>query len=329
MSTMKRPLILTFLGSMLLLLQGCKDIIAENIQGRTPVIIIPSNGQTVNQNPVHFKWEPMSGATRYRLQVVSPSFSNIQVYALDSVITGTEFYLALDSNDYELHLTAMNAGYTSNTLDSVYFTVGIQPSSGNGGEVELVTPADSTYYSSADVFGSTFEWEDLPNASYYEFYLKKGTSFSNGTPLDYEPHVNPPNISMGDITFTEGVYQWGVRAYLDNGLETSISKGTFFIDTTQPNIPSLLSPLSFESPGDITFTWNSGTDGGNIHAPVTSYIELAEDANFTINANTYFVAGNSAVINVLGTGQRYWRVYNKDAAGNVSSYSATASFTLL
>lgn len=310
-------------------LQGCKDIIAENISGKTPQIILPYNGQTVMQNPVHFKWEPIEGATKYRLQVASPSFSNIQIYALDSIVTGTDFYMALDSNSYELKLTAMNAGYTSHTLDKVFFTVGVQPS-GGGNAVVLQTPADSAFFKSAAAFEKTFTWTQLSGASYYEFYLKKGASFANGQQLDYDAHVNPPTKTIAEtIVLGEGQYHWAVRAYLTSGSETALARRKFFIDTTKPNVPVLVSPNLSQTPGDIVFTWTTpGTDPGAVHAPIHAVIEVAENQTFTVGLVTREATGNTATINLIGIGDRFWRVKNVDAAGNISIYSNIMAFSI-
>lgn len=327
-----KNLILILTAVTTLVLQGCKEIIAENISGKTPVIIIPANGQTVTQNPVHFKWEPMSGATKYHLQVVSPSFANISVYALDSVITGTDFYMALDSNSYELKLTAMNAGYSSNTLSGVHFVVGVPPTSGGGGNtVVLKTPEDNAYFNSADAFQRTFTWTDLPNETHYELYLKRGSSFSGG--VDVVPpytYISPPQKTLdASVVLTEGQYHWGVRAYLNDETETALSKRTFFIDTTRPNAPGLISPSSMETPGPIVFTWSNGSsDPGTVHSPVNSIIEISDNQNFSVILETKTVQGTTTTINLMGSGQRFWRVRNRDDAGNQSAYSSTMIFTL-
>ena len=80
----------------------------------------------MNVNPVHFKWEEMEGASIYRLEIVSPSFASINQFLLDSLVVGTDFYLDLDSNEYELRLTAQNGVYESQILAPVKFWVGVQ-----------------------------------------------------------------------------------------------------------------------------------------------------------------------------------------------------------
>ena len=68
------------LSCLTLLLPACNDIIAKDISEETPVLILPGANDTISSNPVQFKWEEMEGATKYKLEVVHPSFSNIQTY---------------------------------------------------------------------------------------------------------------------------------------------------------------------------------------------------------------------------------------------------------
>lgn len=322
--------IILYLAVFALFFSGCKDIMSENITGKTPVMIIPTNGQTVPQNPVHFKWESLKGATKYQLQVVSPSFSNISIYALDTIITGTEFYFPLDSNNYELKLTALNSGYTSNALTGIFFTVNTANNGGGTGSLILETPLDQAYFRSVSAFQRTFKWKPVLNISHYEFYLKKGTSFASGTVVSYFDHLNLPNANISDtITFREGEYHWGVRAYLANGFETPITKRNFYIDTTRPNIPVLVSPGSTQTPGNITFVWDNGTDPGDVHAPVNSTIEVSDSPTFASNNQIFTIQGTTKIIPVIGIGMRYWRVRNKDEAGNQSAYSPRGEFSLM
>lgn len=314
---------------LLLLSAGCKDIISVNITEKTPEIIIPSNGQNVTVNPIHFKWEKMEGATKYRLQVVSPAFSNIQLYALDTVISSTDFYFPLDSNAYELKLTALNSGYQSKSLQGVYFNVNSSSGSGTGGPVVLETPVQGKYYKSADQFQKTFRWRAVNNVASYEFYLKRGADFASATTLLYAPNLTLPSLNVDTMSFREGQYHWGVRAYLNGGQETAITKSNFYIDTTRPNTPTCVSPNSYETPGNITFVWDNGSsDPGIVHSPVSSVLEVARDNNFTTDKQTFVVQGNTTVVNLLGMGNIYWRVKNRDEAGNESNYSTTAYFIL-
>ena len=174
---MAKVKLLGFFGALLLVFTSCKDVIEKNIEGDTPVIILPAAGDTIPFNPVHFKWEELDGATKYRVEIVSPSFSAIQSFVVDSVVTGTNFYFGLDSAQYEFRLTALNAGYESHTTAPVTFWVGTS-SGGSGTTVLLNEPLNNAYVN--EDFDGKFSWLALPGANTYTFELHRTATFAGG-----------------------------------------------------------------------------------------------------------------------------------------------------
>lgn len=304
---------------------ACEKIIAKDITGKTPVLIIPVSNDTIAVNPVQFKWQEMEGASKYHLMVVSPSFTSISSYVLDTMVTGTEFFASLDSNEYELKLAGVNGGYVSDTLGPIKFWVGVQPSS-TGGNVVLTSPVDSAYVNGS--FNQQFQWNAYTDATSYEISIRDGSTFSTGTILDAQNNI-ATTIYTGGITFYEGAYTWGVKAYLSSGGETVFSTNILYVDLTNPNQATLVSPadFSFVTQGLITFTWSNGTDPGTINAPVNSLLEIASDAAFSSIVSSTTVQGNTTDVN-LSTGTYYWRVSNTDDAGNSAASSAVYQLTL-
>lgn len=309
-----------------LLAVSCEKIIAEDITAETPVLILPSENDTVNQNPVHFKWEEMEGASKYHLEVVSPSFASISQFVLDSVITDTDFYFPLDSNEYELRLTALNGGYESQILGPCKFWVGVQPSGGSGNNVVLTSPADQVYVN--DLFNNVFTWVPIPTASNYEFSLRQGSDFTSGAILDPQNNISQPTYTSS-VTLTEGEYSWGVKAYFGS-VEGPYTVHQFYVDTTDPNEAILSSPSDFSSisPGTISFIWSNGTDPGTVNAPVTSVLEISTDLAFS-SPTSYDIQGNTTDIDFTTSGTYYWRVTNTDEAGNSALTSGIFEFTIL
>jgi hypothetical protein len=328
---MKSRIVIVVLGTILSLLNvGCEEVIAKKISSETPVLIVPSVNDTVQFNPVQFKWEKMDGATEYRLQVVTPGFSNISYFTLDTIVTGTEFYAALDSAQYELKLTALNAGYESQTLGPIPFWVGIQPSGGSGTSVVLSTPLSGEY--KQDGYSGPFSWNALTMATSYEFSLRQGSSFATGTPVHFQNGISTTNLSLpSSVNLQEGEYTWGVKAYFANMTETSYSTRTLYIDSTDPNTPAgnMLPSGSFES-ATVVFSWSNGTDVGIIKSPVTSVLQIASDSGFSSIWEEESVQGSTISVDMSTAtpGVYYWRVYNIDGAGHVSSYSVTNQFIL-
>ncbi len=304
------------------LLFGCEKIIAEDITGKTPVLILPSNGSQLSDSQVQFKWEEMQGASKYHLMVVTPSFASPQQYVLDTIVTGTEFSATLDSNSYELKLVALNGGYRSDTLGPIPFSVDL---SGGSNSVTLLSPLDGSAGNAN--FAGAFTWQSVNGATSYEFALKEGTDFTIGTLVDFDNNI-VTNSTTSPVTLTEGQYIWGVKAYFGSG-ETAYSTHTFVIDTTAPNqaLLGLPSNGSTQSSGSVTFDWNNGTDGGIIQTAVTSRLEIANNTGFT-NAIQVDVVGETHNETITTADTYYWRVINIDAAGNESIASEVFSLTI-
>ncbi len=213
------------------LLVGCDKFIAEDITGKTPVVILPSNNDTSQTNLVHFKWNELLGAEKYHLMVVSPSFSSISTYDLDTFVTGTDFYFSLDSNEYEMMFSANNAGYISDTVGPIKFWVGVQSSSSSG-NVNLISPIDAVYLNSTS-FNNQFQWNSLANVSSYEFSLRSGSDFSTATIIETQNNISTL-IYTSSIILTEAEYFWGVKAYFSTGTSTSFSTSHFTLTIQVP-----------------------------------------------------------------------------------------------
>lgn len=311
---------------------GCKDFIEKNIKDETPVLILPANNSNIQANPVHVKWEELEGATKYRIEIVSPEFANIQSFPVDSIVTGSNFYIGLDSAQYEIRITAMNAGYNSHTSEIKRFWVGTSQG-GSNTSIVLTYPDNNTYYNES--YLGKFKW-DIPasgGVQSYTFELHETSTFGGAYV------VNPINqLGINEITLSEasgtslndGVYCWGVKAYFSNQTETNFSKRIFYIDKTVPAAATLSTPANNAvviSANDVTFTWTLPTDVGAAPSPRSSLLEIATDVNFVnlVNPGSYESVTTQTV--TLTSNTYYWRVRVKDQAGNEAPVPTT-HFTL-
>lgn len=315
-------------------LVSCKDFIATNISGKTPVLLTPVANDSTVSTPVSFNWEAIEGATKYRLIVVSPSFSAMKKYVLDTLVTKTSFSFALDSNQYELKLQAINAGYESQILGPIKFKIGKAGSAQPATKLKLLTPTDGAFVNKN--FDGKFSWEAITSGTNYEFELRKGESFTSGVnvftmdPGNTLDKTLPSNL----LPLKAGAYSWRVIANAGTSYLTQ-SVGTFYVDTLTPNQPILQLPannaLSVSIADSVQFQWNNGTQVGTYQSPVSSIIEIASDQNFTtivITKTLLATQSKKLVLSALTTGKQYfWRVSNKDGAGNQSLPSTVFQFT--
>lgn len=305
---------------------GCKDFIEKNISKETPVLILPANQDTIPANPVHIKWEELEGATKYRIEIVSPSFANIQSYPLDSIVAGTNFYFGLDSAQYEIRITALNAGYGSKPSEIKRFWVGTSAGNSNS-QIPLLNPLAGEYLN--EDFDGIFSWgsPNSGNVSSFTFELHKTTTFA-GQQLDNAPQLNSVQVQSLDGTqLSEGPYCWGVKAFLTDGSEINFSKRIFYIDkTVPPGFAALTAPANNSTVvNGSAFSWTLPADAGTVQSPRRSTIQIATDPAFTnivqtvsnLTANTANVTFNN------GSGTYYWRVIVSDVAGNQGATPTT------
>lgn len=309
---------------------GCKDFIEKDISGETPVLILPGNNSTINANPVHIKWEEMEGATKYRIEIVSPEFGSIQSFPLDSIVSGTNFFFGLDSAQYEMRITAMNAGFSSKPSAVKRFWVGT--SQGGSNSVTLNTP-DNEVYKNED-FDGFFDWNPITSTavSSYTFELHKTSSFSGANVISPIDQLGITEITIPEANgsnLPEGPYCWGVKAYFTNEGETNWSKRIFYIDKTAPGMAVLTAPTNNFStnPGPVNFTWTLPVQGTD-QSPIESKIEIATDTGFANLIDSFNYSPNTSLSRTMTPGTYYWRVIVKDEAGNVSIPGASAYYTL-
>jgi len=303
---------------------SCDDFIEKDISGEIPVLILPQDGDTISEFS-NFIWKELEGATKYHLEIYSPSFTSPNYIAIDTILTTTDIFFTLTPNKYQLRLSALNNGYESLKTDPIEFTVDTIPS--NQLFIDLLMPISSAYY--PESYNGLFSWSSLPNISSYEMSLRTGSDYQTGAIIYSQNNITTTNHTVSGVTFDEGEYAWGVKANLNNGNSTNVFTSTFKIDGTSPGIPFPVSPLnnSIElSP--IEFSWTNLQDVGSIKSPITTHLELASDTTFTTIIESDFTQSNSIDITINNSGIYFWRLYNMDEAGNQSGFSPIRKFTI-
>ncbi len=99
------------------ILYGCEEIINEiNIENDELILVSPADSATLQAGTVFFDWEPLEGASRYRIQVASPDFQNPQQIVFDTVVQdslGTRVETSLEAGTYEWRVRGENGAYES------------------------------------------------------------------------------------------------------------------------------------------------------------------------------------------------------------------------
>ena len=310
----------------MIIASSCKDFVEEDISDKMVQMIIPTVNDTIESNVVHFKWEDLEGADNYRIQLVSPSFTNLNAFILDSLISGTEYFYSLNPGEYEFKIRGENSAYESNYMGPFAFVVDSVSDLANQ-SVPLVSPVDAIYSNALDL---TLNWQTIFAAESYEVQVRSGNDFDNSpTILQTATGIYGASYTTTGNTFlNEGQYSWGVRA-VNSSSQSDFSSRVINIDATNPNDVSLISPIdAFNNIDDTAvFYWTTGTDPGTVNSPLTFEFELSTDIGFS--SPTIYNPTVDSLELILSTGTYYWRVYAKDEAGNQSAnYSSEYSIVI-
>jgi len=182
----------------------------------------------------------------------------------------------------------------------------------------ISTPIQGRYYSAAPAFAGTASAPDLIRV---EVQLQRGTAYWNGsgwgtavTWLTAEGTQTWTYVLPG---LEDGTYVVRARA-IGTATDLTPAEVTFGVDSVPPQTPTPISPV-----GNVVLrvplvplVWSQPTDAGS---PLRYRIELSQ--------RVYLAVGSPTVVG-LPSGHYDWRLRAEDAAGNVSAWSAVASFSV-
>lgn len=307
--------------SFLTFFNACSEIFENDISGQCVDYIIPQTDDTLSVNNVHFKWIEMEGADNYRIQIVKPSFGNIQEFVVDSLVSGTEVYFTLNPGNYEWQIRGENSAYEGGycSIKTLYIDSVTDLSSQT---ISLVSPQDMIY-SNQDF--QTYVWNSHYAADSYVFDLVQGSI--NGASISHQSGLTTTSATTNNV-LTEDIYYWKVQA-INSSSSSMVSSRILNIDKTIPNTASLLFPSNNSNFTDtVVFKWSNGADPGSINSPIKSIIQISTDTLFgsTFILDSTYSDSIQVVFNVNNS--YFWRILNRDDANNSGAYSETRKVIL-
>lgn len=298
---------------------SCDDVFEEDITDANVHIIAPLDNSTIESNVVTFRWNSISGAKKYRIQV----YSGNQSMVLDTLVGSTNFTFPIVGGFYDWRIRAENSAYQSSYNFPVGFQV-IESNNLNNQQMILNNPSGGSYFNHTSV---TCSWQQLSAADSYDFELY---NHQNGQSYYSNAMANTMlAIPAGELA-QDSKYTWKVRA--KNAFSaTAFSSRDFWIDRVNPNPPTLAAPLNNSNNNigqEIDFSWTMPGDSGNVQSPIVSYtIEISRESTFV----TYQSSSATSVgfeQSFTDTGAYFWRVKAVDAANNTGSYSSVFKYTI-
>lgn len=97
----------------LFVIASCSDLFEPDISRDKIMVLTPLDSATILTEQVIFWWEPLAGATKYELQLVSPSFQSISTIKADTTLIDEKFVIDLPPGNYQWRIRALNTAYAT------------------------------------------------------------------------------------------------------------------------------------------------------------------------------------------------------------------------
>lgn len=97
-----------------LLLSGCDDVFETDLTGCPVRLLAPGDSVTTVVARQLFLWEPLEGATAYRLRIATPDFCRPEACLLDTLVAGCRYEYAFQPGVYTWGIRAENSAWQGN-----------------------------------------------------------------------------------------------------------------------------------------------------------------------------------------------------------------------
>lgn len=289
---------------------SCDDFIEKDLETEIVKIMAPADSSTISTTTVTFWWESIEGALEYNIQVVSPSFKQVQKLWADSIVTGDKLMLSLVPGNFEWRIKALN-GSSETSFVTAAFSIDSTLNITNE-NIILVSPGNGAI---TNKLQQVFRWNKLYSANDYNFRI------TNAAGESLEDIITLKTEASHEF-LTDGVYTWSVRGQNEIS-NTLYSSFTLQIDTQTPEAPILNTPLNNAVvPDDVSFSWTRAHDTGSA---LYDSLYVFSDISLT-NKKLSVKLDQTSYEDSFEAGIYYWYVKTCDAAGNIGDRSSVFSF---
>jgi hypothetical protein len=279
-------------------------------------LVSPLNASLGVSTSPTLSWNPVTGATGYRLQVATDSNFVSNIVLDQSNITGTSYPLAGLANGTE-HYWRVMASVTGNvgTWSTTWRFKTIL------GTVSLASPPDKATGISSN---PTLSWSSVKGAASYHLQVSLSSSFST-TGIDQSGLTNTTFSASGLRADT--IYYWRVEAVDPGGSGGWSSTWSFRTLSSTPSTPTLSSPPNnaTSQATTLTLTWAAATGA------TSYYLQVATNSSFASGLAVVDSALTSTSKQLTALAENtayYWRVRGRNTGG-YGQWSSTYAFTTI
>ena len=315
---MKKLLLVIFLFVSLVVLNSCKEFGEVNLSKATITILAPANKDSLTNSNVTFWWEPVTGALKYNIEIVKPSFTNVQTLFIDSNVTTNKFTFALNPGNYQWRIQAING-----SSNSAYFTQSFFLDSSLNlitSTVQLSSPANGYTTSNHTV---SLQWLALSAATTYNLEVEK----TGINPVIITGITTP---SYQYVFPSYGTYQWKVWAENSNSQSIASSLNTIIISIPYPT-SQLPSDRDTNQVVPVILSWNRGSNQLNSSTNASDSILIYTDStenNLVKNDFSYTKTYTFTPASPPSKQWYYWKVKTIDSLSDQSIFTSIKRFRL-
>jgi hypothetical protein len=280
-------------------------------QSTPPSQTSPAAAALIDLQPT-FRWTPVEGARRYRLQVATdPTFGTL----LDDVLTDSTAYTS-------------NTSYPADTL--LYWRVrgddenliGLTWSATGSFQRRLPAPVQSATNPGSGESIPLWTWSPITGAASYDVAVDEPDG-------DHSEFMDFRSAAFTAIKMTgTGVWGWRVRAEFPKALSQQLQPGAW--SATRPFTRTIAEPggASTERSGiSVLLAWNVKPGAKNYRVQVSQRADFQLSLEQVDTDNTAF-APTLTLPAYLAGGTFWWRVAAMDEDKNIGDFTAAQQFTL-
>jgi subtilisin family serine protease len=271
-----------------------------------PVLLLPSNGSTVQDLTPTFDWNDAANATSYHLQIATKS--NMTGLVFDSDVASSTYTPPSDMAVDLYYWRVLSINATGSSAYTATWNVNVIAPPPLPGTPTLISPANGSGTSDTT---PSFDWSDAPDATGYEILIDNNSDFSS-------PAISTTTVTS-DYTATTlalGTYYWKVRGTNATGSGGYSTSWSFSIGSP-PSAPALVSPANGSYTSDLTptFDWNDVTGSTSYTILVDNNSDFSSPEISQSPTVSTYTPGSNLVI-----GTYYWKVLATNNYGS-GSYS--------
>lgn len=300
---------------------SCDDILEDDITNDLVRTVYPTESAVIESNVVTFQWNTLNGADDYRVQV----YNTNQIMVIDTLVDSYSIVLPLSEGTYQWRVRGENSAYQSTYTFPITFDV--DQSLDLTSQLVILSSPVNGFVTNQNNF--TLAWETLSAADSYSIEIVNVTG--GGTIVYQQSNIATTSITLNNTIITQDAqYTWKIKG-VNTTSETVYTSRNFSIDTVLPNQPQNSLPANNSTQiinQNVNFSWTIPADSGTIQSTISYVIEIASDTAFANILQTSNATGTTFQQTFTSTGDYYWRVRAKDAAGNIGTNSSYFKFTI-